>query len=51
MKEISLMGKNMEKEFTTLPKVQDTRVTTIKDNVKDRDQFTMEVAFLLTPEH
>jgi len=44
MKEISLMDKNMEKEFTNLSKVQDTRVTTIKDNVKDREQFTMEMA-------
>ena len=44
------MDKNMEKESTILLKVQDTRATTFMDNVKDREQSTMEMVSLLTPE-
>jgi hypothetical protein len=50
MKEISLMDKSMEKESIISLKVQDTRVTTSKDNVKDMEKSTMEMGSSLTSE-
>lgn len=45
------MEKNMEKESTISLKVQDMRVNTFMDNVRVREQSTMETANSLIPDY